>query len=145
MRNWPSSPRAWGWTDAVLLLRQEEELVPTRVGVDRSPARSPESVQHSSPRAWGWTVQVALGQARQALVPTRVGVYRGHRHLAAGHQSRPHARGGGPVGQAEASGSFSSSPRAWGWTVTMPRSMQPQVLVPTRVGVDRSPSGYQSP
>jgi len=138
-----SSPRAWGWTVAGDDEGLGVPVVPTRVGVDRrgsrtaatgagrphargggpSGSRSLRSLAPSSPRAWGWT-----GPA-----PARVEA----------RSRRPHARGGGPMGIATKAVNSPSSPRAWGWTVVDELVGPLEIVVPTRVGVDRrsSPRG----
>src|SRR5579884_1000645 len=89
-----SSPRAWGWTDAVDRRRAGLDVVPTRVGVDRGrppcsrtvccrphargggPGSFPRAAYGlaSSPRAWGWTDAGPARTRPARVVPTRVGV-----------------------------------------------------------------------
>src|SRR5207302_1680864 len=91
-----SSPRAWGWTVGRQAGDGHADVVPTRVGVDRTPPRpcgpsrrrpharggGPKLIARtdrpvkSSPRAWGWTARHESRVAAHGVVPTRVGVDR---------------------------------------------------------------------
>src|SRR4051794_20130552 len=92
----PLSPRMWGWTGLKEGAHPNLVVVPTHVGVDRSPAGRPSppyrcphacgggpTVRSSgaplgllSPRMWGWTVVWVPRRELRVVVPTHVGVDR---------------------------------------------------------------------
>ncbi len=154
------SPRAWGWTVLDGVVGRSNRVVPTRVGVDRA-GRCDRPVRRGcphargggpvlgafrcqkdptlSPRAWGWTVAPERQRHHDLRCP----------HVRGGGpqvlQSRPrwmwrcpHARGGGPSAPFTRAGTSQLSPRAWGWTASGAGPDRGSVVVPTRVGVDRS-------
>src|SRR5690606_9234075 len=85
----------------------------------------------SSPRAWGCSSRLSRFAVRLRVVPTRVGVYRQSVRHSSASSRRPHARGGVPWKSAWRTRSPSSSPRAWGCTVTGPHRSPPVLVVPT--------------
>src|SRR5690606_33119710 len=111
-----SSPRAWGCTAILPVVRRRWSVVPTRVGVYRRRPAAPVSANGrpharggvppapklwrlwptSSPRAWGCTGGGRGLVQRFAVVPTRVGVYHDRHSAARRLPCRPHARGGVP-------------------------------------------------
>ena len=71
------SPHAWGWTSTAPAQNPAPSVLPTRVGVDRSPAQAPRHPRSFSPHAWGWTDRRSSPQLAHRVLPTRVGVDRG--------------------------------------------------------------------
>ena len=116
----PFSPRAWGWTGAIVAKAKSLSVFPTRVGVDRHIPRAP--------LAW-------------FVFPTRVGVDRSGAQLHSPPRSFPHARGGGPPPPSRFWRVGQFSPRAWGWTGSQRYSRKTRCVFPTRVGVDRGGRG----
>ena len=90
------SPHAWGWTAGLVARAKERQVIPTRVGVDRSSTtngRRARSYPHTrgggpgvldavvnaitlSPHAWGWTEFPDTRSTTDSVIPTRVGVDR---------------------------------------------------------------------
>jgi hypothetical protein len=134
----PSSPRTWGCTVVLLENGRHQPLIPTHVGVHRSPCcRSGSGSPHpharggaprtsprrqdpitSSPRTWGCTAHRARDERARVLIPTHVGVHRSAGARAGAWRTHPHARGGAPHGGEPA--------------------VRRAVLIPTHVGVHRS-------
>ncbi len=132
------SPRAWGWTGALIGEAAVEVVFPTRVGMDRSGPRSLDrrsgfphargdgprtrEIKHDgvafSPRAWGWTVKGRTPRKWHPVFPTRVGMDRSLGGTMSKITSFPHARGDGPVRPSQRTEQRPFSPRAWGWTGT---------------------------
>src|SRR5205085_641395 len=135
------------------------DVVPTCVGVDRRAAggswsrpRRPHvrgggplgrvpnpEVAESSPRAWGWTHHDHGDGGDGAVVPTCVGVDRTRIEGFYEGLRRPHVRGGGLRSATSTARVPSSSPRAWGWTEIGHLDGSRALVVPTCVGVDRTP------
>ncbi len=154
-----SSPRTWGWTGSVHPGERQIGVVPTHVGVDRRAASQPPgsccrphargggpslaglgaTTDKSSPRTWGWTGPLGQTTVRADVVPTHVGVDLQRGPLGAGRRRRPHARGGGPMGVKVVGSIGKSSPRTWGWTGLHGDRREGPGVVPTHVGVDRTP------
>ena len=122
------SPHAWGWTDAKVGILPRTNVLPTRVGVDRSCEWRLEHRAMFSPHAWGWTDGAVGIEGSPYVLPTRVGVDRSKSspHTRGGgpfnspkissyHRS-PHTRGGGPWRLTYGFQRPSFSPRVWGWT-----------------------------
>ncbi len=153
------SPRTWGWTENSSWLKGFSTVVPTHVGVDRcqgGQGRRPGCCPHArgggprprsrrpprallSPRTWGWTSDVRRGVRPRRVVPTHVGVDRVGQSRARRTTGCPHARGGGPRRFRSGVGGSSLSPRTWGWTERGTVGVLVGGVVPTHVGVDRSP------
>ncbi len=153
------SPRAWGWTGRDGRVRDPPLVVPPRVGMDRNLANvegltfgcphargdgpcivsTTAACPELSPRAWGWTGTAPAVRREPGVVPTRVGMDRSHGGAMPSWRSCPHARGDGPILQLTGRLVRSLSPRAWGWTVRQPRRRALRDVVPTRVGMDRTP------
>ena len=55
----------------------------------------------------------------------------------------PHARGDGPYPKPTPPVPPARSPRAWGWTALIQRREWETTEIPTRVGMDRPPSGSE--
>ena len=161
-----SSPHAWGWTGRV--------VDPARRGLRRPHARGGgpthrslcESASKSSLRTWGWTGHRPRRLRDGRVVPTHVGVNRRSTRSRGPRRHRPHAGGGGPKIATMLPVSEESSPRTWGWTAGVRwRRREPDrrphtrgggpfldgsqkwdaLVVPTRVGVDRSTTSPTRP
>ena len=154
-----SSPRTWGWTDDPGQVPVGDGIIPTHVGVDRAP-RAPQARERyhphargggppsqscgrsrglSSPRTWGWTNLCQRTTLRPAIIPTHVGVDRLRSAPCARRTYHPHARGGGPTESLAELPNPLSSPRTWGWTAGVGADQGADDIIPTHVGVDRSP------
>ncbi len=152
------SPPAWGWSGE----NREEvtfvDVLPTRVGMVRTPRtfpRLPLSSPHPrgdgpqtapelggrsqfSPPAWGWSGFASADPDYQLVLPTRVGMVRAERLVSSLRKSSPHPRGDGPTSALVSPADEMFSPPAWGWSATNDgEPIQPAVL-PTRVGMVRS-------
>ncbi len=154
------SPPAWGWSASPLDIQRQRHVLPTRVGMvrvskhytarshrsphprgDGPPSAFPASRQRAfSPPAWGWSGDVFIRRPRRGVLPTRVGMVRPSRQLPITNPSSPHPRGDGPFIHAVPEGFETFSPPAWGWSASR-RSWPPITgVLPTRVGMVRSPS-----
>ncbi len=51
------TPLTWGWKYPTALAAQEFDVIPTRVGLERTSSRSKASTSSLSPREWGWKRQ----------------------------------------------------------------------------------------
>ena len=151
------SPRMWGWTECVAIIDEEENVVPTYVGVDRCPTPvlptmsccphvcggGPSGALKSSPslalspRMWGWTVRLRSAAHWKAVVPTYVGVDRFLHRRRFVRAGCPHVCGGGPTGKRTTESFPALSPRMWGWTAGGHYPGSCREVVPTYVGVDR--------
>ena len=92
-----------------------------------------------SPRTWGCTGRRHRHESTTHVVPTHVGVYRLLPASVSRADSCPHARGGVPPARTRAFTNASLSPRTWGCTVAGDHGVDVVHVVPTHVGVYRSP------
>ena len=116
---------------------KDNDVFPTRVGVDRLRVAGRLRAKTFSPRAWGWTrCRAGIGRGGRVF-PTRVGVDRSRPAPQAYGSRFPHARGGGPVAGERRVAIRVFSPRAWGWTAVRRRQLSAPPVFPTRVGVDQ--------
>src|SRR2546425_893400 len=90
------SPRAWGWSDQLVVWHGRLRVFPTRVGMVRpgiaarvgcrrfphARGDGPVAVLRAvklgkfSPRAWGWSVEKPRSELAVVVFPTRVGMVR---------------------------------------------------------------------
>ena len=111
------SPRVWGWTDPHQSPKHGAQIIPTRVGVDRTNhfycyrgsnyphacGGGPPLLRNRihdvqlSPRVWGWTADGSYCLFYEEIIPTRVGVDRKINGRGVWHYYYPHACGGGPL------------------------------------------------
>ena len=153
------SPPAWGWSVRPAARDLPLPVLPTRVGMVRRrasarscQARSPHPrgdgprgerirrrIRWFSPPAWGWSELVPASRRDQNVLPTRVGMVRreGRRSL---HRLRsPHPRGDGPYLAVIERRRMKFSPPAWGWSAHGDGASLYHGVLPTRVGMVRSP------
>src|SRR5438874_1183040 len=88
---------------------------------------------------WGWTGGGLMTHAWDWVVPTHVGVDREALELVWSEDCCPHACGGGPRPRGGRPPRRPLSPRMWGWTGRSGLASGAARVVPTHVGVDRSP------
>ena len=111
------SPPAWGWSALRCVRECPERVVPTRVGMVRTPKpRLPLAPRCPHPRgdgpggvtikalcallsppAWGWSAPRGVRRAPQRVVPTRVGMVRLTSLTGSPRICCPHPRGDGPL------------------------------------------------
>src|SRR5699024_11510134 len=91
-----------------------------------------------APRTWGWTASDHRGVLRTYAGPTHVGMDRTTNPIPRGIDSRPHARGDGPITSAPTPSRSPQAPRTWGWTGPGGMVSMIEVAGPTHVGMDRS-------
>ena len=92
-----------------------------------------------SPHAWGWTVDGYFSSTALFVFPTRVGM---DRQLKMFFHQIPCillTRGDGPSIPNISLHSSKYSPHAWGWTEILNRTVDRDIVFPTRVGMDRVP------
>ena len=87
-----------------------------------------------------WQRRLSLGVVE---IPTRVGMDRRCADRWSCSRRDPHARGDGPAVPPPSRPFRMRSPRAWGWTGPGRHHDQPDLEIPTRVGMDRR-SGQDS-
>ncbi len=93
-----------------------------------------------SPPAWGWSELLMIGNPQYGVLPTRVGMVRISLFIFDLDLGSPHPRGDGPNNK---TGSYEVqvfSPPAWGWSGNHLRTMRPETVLPTRVGMVRRES-----
>src|SRR5271157_2610661 len=135
---WPRrfSPRAWGWSGRYWIEAWSQWVLPTCVGMVRTPellshprARSPhvrgdgpdsmELARHHdafSPRAWGWSARACRHRWHVRVLPTCVGMVRDPQLRYRTDSRSPHVRGDGPRRNTPPRPPYRFSPRAWGWS-----------------------------
>src|SRR5690606_1056694 len=138
------SPRTWGWTGVSGSPVRRSTMLPTHVGMDRTPrcvthpggdaphARGdgpplvdvPSVESGCSPRTWGWTQSVDRARRKTSMLPTHVGMDRESKEASGVVLDAPHARGDGPIGPATGWARSACSPRTWGWTDSPVESAQ---------------------
>ena len=117
-----------------------DNVVPTRVGVDRSFAGRVGGPRWLSPHAWGWTEQRKAAEMEAVRCPhTRGGGPSWPNCCSANPPVVPTRVGVDRTARASISGSLALSPHAWGWTGVSAKYANAFWVVPTRVGVDRPP------
>ncbi len=154
------SPRAWGWSGRAGGEVAQLGVFPTGVGmVRRWLRRSPagRSVPHGrgdgprslamrsaflkcSPRAWGWSDGSAQACHEPQVFPTGVGMVRRTSAPGASLGGVPHGRGDGPAAPTVRCGSWTCSPRAWGWSAEVVHQLELLAVFPTGVGMVRPAS-----
>src|ERR1035441_415961 len=60
--------------------------------------------------------------------------------ISSARTSAPHPRGDGPPRSVDAGSAHRCSPPAWGWSAPSAESHQPELVLPTRVGMVRMPA-----
>ena len=130
------SPPAWGWSAQILEIDSQIRVLPTRVGMVRTPllrralvssaphprgdgprkARSTARARECSPPAWGWSVHLAPVRHHQDVLPTRVGMVRAISRALSETAGAPHPRGDGPACVEIPRLKLWCSPPAWGWS-----------------------------
>jgi len=160
-RRWPGqiqfSPRAWGWSANRVASKATRAVLPTCVGMVRSPSESPTSTAGSphvrgdgpsgpagllaewtfSPRAWGWSAPIMRPAGAGEVLPTCVGMVRLREDLVGMVASSPHVRGDGPYAPHKLFFFRAFSPRAWGWSVGPGTRKLSTGVLPTCVGMVR--------
>src|SRR5208337_3567506 len=111
------SPRAWGWSVLIVLWRNDQDVLPTCVGMvrvswptDRNMTRSPHvrgdgppawELERTrgwfSPRAWGWSGNFFRVEWDLTVLPTCVGMVRRETAASGRGDCSPHVRGDGPT------------------------------------------------
>ncbi len=160
----PFSPPAWGWSVLHTHWHVIPAVLPTRVGMVRetdawkaledcsphprgdgpAPIGPDACAFEFSPPAWGWSVLHTHRHVIPAVLPTRVGMVRpGHpaTRLCTGS---PHPRGDGPASQIIHGHDEAFSPPAWGWSAVRRPEPRDGLVLPTRVGMVRTPSTFTS-
>ncbi len=155
--NW-FSPHAWGWSGRPPSWPCLLPVLPTRVGMVRSPARAqrisacsphtrgdgpetrcpPPLPTAFSPHAWGWSVMPPSALEAITVLPTRVGMVRHLFALTVRYVRSPHTRGDGPDSEAYVALLEKFSPHAWGWSANLTTIPDTENVLPTRVGMVRS-------
>ena len=96
---WPHgglSPHAWGWTEMNPLTDNVTDVIPTRVGVDRSiSTRTLWISRYPHTRGGGPDLMKSAIESAE-VIPTRVGVDRRDATATLSAIRYPHTRGGGP-------------------------------------------------
>jgi len=92
-----------------------------------------------SPRTWGCTARGYPRLVVLDVVPTHVGVYRRIARVLTMIPRCPHARGGVPYIPASHPSQSQLSPRTWGCTAARQQLQSGGEVVPTHVGVYRTP------
>ena len=134
------SPREWGCTGRWADPDTAVGVVPTRVGVYRHVEGVPK-VPTSCPHASGGVPRgVYCLPEVGALSPREWGCTGYLRREPRSIERCPHASGGVPSGANRYSSLLGLSPREWGCTQGVVDQRHYQGVVPTRVGVYRSPS-----
>ncbi len=156
---WPSSPPAWGCSVVRLRRRAGHVVLPTSVGVFRQLARAPSPARcpphqrggvppvamarrgtvASSPPAWGCSDGIDSHVFEITVLPTSVGVFRCRAIILPVAVGPPHQRGGVPKIDRSAIPLPGSSPPAWGCSVHADQQEERHQVLPTSVGVFRSP------
>ena len=159
------SPPAWGWSGRRHAHSPAIGVLPTRVGMVRSPCarRSPAhgsphprgdgpqllaiatDGRRFSPPAWGWSVGGEGAHRSELVLPTRVGMVRSRRRRRSRARCSPHPRGDGPRNESGTPWSRAFSPPAWGWSDERRQAVQAQGVLPTRVGMVQPPASYCPP
>ena len=154
------SPPAWGWSVDPVAAVTGDHVLPTRVGMVRSTRASRPGAAGSphprgdgpdrghqgsrgrlfSPPAWGWSGQRGQRSPRNRVLPTRVGMVRLTTARTLPKVGSPHPRGDGPVKEANALLETAFSPPAWGWSAGIDAALAEGIVLPTRVGMVRTPS-----
>ncbi len=155
------SPPAWGWSGMARARHVSRRVLPTRVGMVRSPPFPqqsrlssphprgdgprdrmvrPEPLQFSPP-AWGWSAVHDVLSLGGCVLPTRVGMVRVVVPEVALRKRSPHPRGDGPSQDAPEKAPVLFSPPAWGWSARQANASIPDSVLPTRVGMVRNRTG----
>ena len=151
------SPHAWGWSVPQATSRERNPVIPTRVGMVRSP--TPEAVTATSyphtrgdgplecddtpgisvlsPHAWGWSAGLLVPLVVCDVIPTRVGMVRSNKPTTARAMRYPHTRGDGPGAYTRRNSGELLSPHAWGWSGLDGADWMREGVIPTRVGMVR--------
>src|SRR5690606_12385921 len=101
-------------------------------------------LQACSPRTWGWSGAGGVRGEPAAVLPTHVGMVRSLRSTGGTRHCAPHARGDGPQREELPPREVTCSPRTWGWSVTLPKGFARGGVLPTHVGMVRSPRPYSA-
>ena len=133
------SPRPWGCSFFSKNLQNRLTLLPTPVGMFRSTTTTTTCRRSFSPRPWGCSGVVLVAVPQDELLPTPVGMFRRLRTLAASPPASPHARGDVPFYWILAADGEDFSPRPWGCSDSHGFPAYPPFLLPTPVGMFRSP------
>ena len=154
---YPLSPRAWGWSGALMKLEPAEIVIPTLVGMVRAfcitarhsrcyplargdgpRAMNSSSVMNSlSPRSWGWSGKRLDRCNHWKVIPSRVGMVRLECRQSGSTYGFPRARGDGPRINNSRLTTQPLSPRAWGWSVRHRGCTFEGVVFPAPVGMVR--------
>src|SRR5271165_2471898 len=95
-----------------------------------------------SPHAWGWSEKAKPDAEGHLVLPTRVGMVRLLFERDYFHVRSPHTRGDGPQAYHGSQLLVMFSPHAWGWSALDRDRSCTAVVLPTRVGMVRSPPDY---
>ena len=153
------SPHTWGWPVLVFDETVLNSVLPTHVGMARvhwllslintssphtrgdGPQVYYSSTQYTkfSPHTWGWPVVANPIAGQDVVLPTHVGMARVITRIKSIPPGSPHTRGDGP-GQPLFSGTHKSfSPHTWGWPARGAGDEIGKWVLPTHVGMARSP------
>ena len=88
----------------------------------------------SSPHAWGTLRVFVTLEALHRIIPTRVGNAKSHWVVPADSSDHPHTRGERMPSRISLTSENGSSPHAWGTQARPPHFLEPDRIIPTRVG-----------
>src|SRR5690606_33786434 len=134
------SPRTWGWSCAVWVMRPPASSAPHARGAGPLDPVTRGAFGQCSPRTWGWSVRGALLPPRDVVLPTHVGMVRPGRHRHGAPRRAPHARGVGPLAEEHGWYPPLCSPRTWGWSAARGVAAAGSDVLPTHVGMVRHPA-----
>ena len=149
-----SSPRVWGQDKFTMIYKDNNRIIPTRVGTsqtDFSASAYLEDHPHacgdkgnfskilsheagSSPRVWGQVCTLRAVTVGAGIIPTRVGTRKGRKQLFFSVRDHPHACGDKIPVLVTVAFSLGSSPRVWGQEVGSKCYTNCVRIIPTRVG-----------
>ncbi len=93
-----------------------------------------------SPHAWGWSEITGPDGSQLLVLPTRVGMVRQAEATSPRTARSPHTRGDGPGAKSREAQAWRFSPHAWGWSVPEITGFYQPTVLPTRVGMVRTPA-----
>src|SRR4051812_45524733 len=92
-----------------------------------------------SPHAWGWSAHRRRDRPDFRVLPTRVGMVRAQPGGRDEPGGSPHTRGDGPIRRGSDPPRPLFSPHAWGWSARAADGARGAAVLPTRVGMVRTP------